>query len=122
MDRLLVAFAVGVSFAASFVTQTYLAVGTRGTVGTGLLVGVRLAYGLANIVLVHLGNSVAQAVAVGAVLGLCLSLVGRFALHLPTQLFGFSAETAWKVHVLAPVLYAAIFVVVVRNLNRVVGL
>lgn len=48
----------------------------------------------------------------GAILGLSLSLVGRFALDLPVKMFGMAREDAWMVHPIAMVLYAFIMLYV----------
>ena len=45
----------------------------------------------------------------GALLGLVLSVFGRFKYNFPVRLFGFTPENAWMVHVVAIILYAVIF-------------
>lgn len=124
MDTLFVAFIIGISFSATFVTQSYLAMafdkGGTAPISNDLLdIGARMAYGAANVLLVYLGNTVQNAALVGALLGFCLSLIGRFGFNLPSTLFGIEPKDAWQVHVVAPILYAIIFVVLIRNLNRV---
>ena len=116
----LVAFLVGTSFAATFVTHTYVRwafeKGGTSRVGLPMLgIGIRLAYGVANVINVRAGNTVQSSFWVGACLGLFLSLVGR-SIGLPHTLF--KMDNAWHVHVIAPILYAAIFVLLVRNLNH----
>lgn len=126
MQRLFYAFAIGASFPASVVTQLYLATAhdrARSTAYPSLTTmghGVRLAYGVANVINVQLGNTIESAALVGAVLGLALSLIGRYKLGLPQTLFGMTKATEWRVHVIAPVLYAAIFVIIVRTLNTLI--
>lgn len=53
-----------------------------------------------------------RAVCIGAITGLSLSLAGRFGLDLPVNMFGFSPESAYMVHLVAPPLYMAIFIYV----------
>lgn len=48
----------------------------------------------------------------GAILGLSLSLVGRFVLDLPVKMFNMSREDAWMVHPIAMFLYAFIMLYV----------
>lgn len=124
MDRLFVSFIIGISFSATFISHSYLSLafqkGGTSVISSDVLdIGVRMAIGLANVLLVYMGNTVQDAAVVGALLGFCLSLIGRFAYNLPTTLFGYDTKTAWRVHIIAPLMYAAIFVILVRNLNRV---
>lgn len=49
---------------------------------------------------------------VGATTGFLLSLVGRFGADLPSKLFGIDRSEAYKVHVIAPLIYMGIFVYV----------
>jgi hypothetical protein len=119
----LLAFAIGVSFSASFVTLAYLSHGWQQAKQkpavplNNVRIGARLAYGIANVVNVYFGNTIQSAATVGALLGEAFSLVGRYQLGLPKLLFGMTDATAWRVHAIAPVLYAGIFVLLVRNLN-----
>lgn len=53
-----------------------------------------------------------KVVLVGALTGLFLSLVGRFGMGLPTKMFGMPPSKEHKVHIVATVLYMAIFVYV----------
>ncbi len=46
---------------------------------------------------------------VGGLLGLILSIIGRFYLHLPIKIFGFSPNTEYMVHFYAILIYAFIF-------------
>ena len=46
---------------------------------------------------------------IGALLGLLLSIIGRFYLHLPTSIFDFTLKTEYKVHIYALLMYAIIF-------------
>lgn len=122
MERLFIAFLIGISFPATFVTHSYVALaflkkGTSSVDRQTMDISIRIAYGLANVVLVALGNSIENAAVVGAILGLLLSVLGR-SFDLPSTLFGFDPKSAWRVHVIAPVLYAGIFAVVLFNLNR----
>lgn len=123
MDELFVAFIIGISFSATFVTQSYFALafqkGGTSPISSDLLdIGARMLYGVANMLLVYLGNTIENAAIIGALLGFTLSIIGRFGFKLPTTLFGFDTKTSWQVHIIAPVLYALIFVVLIYNLNR----
>lgn len=51
-----------------------------------------------------------KTLAFGAATGIFLSLVGRFGLGLPSKLFRIDRSEAYTVHLIAPVLYMAIFV------------
>jgi len=122
MSDIFLAFYIGSTFPATFISQIYLAMalqkGGSAPISYELMnIGVHIAYGLANMLLVYMGNTVQNAAIIGGLLGLCLSMVGRFGYNLPVTMFGFSPQTSWQVHVIAPVLYAIIFVVLVRNLN-----
>lgn len=52
----------------------------------------------------------------GALLGLSLSLMGRFILGLPQRMFGFTTENEYQVHIIAMILYAGIFKFIVKPL------
>lgn len=81
---------------------------------------VSLVYGIAFTFIGTMGDDdtgerrirVKKSLLVGALTGLLLSTVGRFGLNLPTKMFGMPAEKAYTVHLVAPVLYMAIFVYV----------
>lgn len=49
---------------------------------------------------------------VGFLTGLGFSLVGRFGMDLPVKMFNFPREQSHRVHLIAPVIYAVIFVYV----------
>lgn len=125
MEQYLKAFAIGASFFSAFVTLTYTAKAFEITdkkpeVSQQLLnIGIRIAYGLANTVLVFLGNTLPNAAAVGAIFGEIMSLIGRYKLNLPFMLFGLKQEDTWKVHVIAPFMYMLIFTMLVYNLNNI---
>lgn len=55
----------------------------------------------------------------GALLGLSLSLIGRFGLNLPQRMFGFNKSNEYQVHIIAMILYAMIFTYIVKPLIRV---
>lgn len=123
MERAFLAFIVGVSFSATFITHTYIAwafeKGGTAPIGIDMLyIGTRMAYGVANVINVYMGNTVQSSLITGALLGLFLSYVGRFGYDLPIQLFGFNAENEWQVHIIAAILYALIFAILVRNINN----
>ena len=54
---------------------------------------------------------------IGAVTGLSLSIVGRFGMDLPIKMFGMPPEKAYMVHIVAPILYVAIFLYVSLLMN-----
>ena len=120
------AFVAGASLPASFVTVAYLVAGFRASGRPG---SVRLetdipvvmaAYGLAAVAnrraVQRWGRD--ASLAVGAAVGLALSLFGRLVLGYPQKLFGLPPGRAWIVHPVAAVLYAAIFRVVVTPVTE----
>lgn len=118
----LTAFAVGASFPGSFITISYLTHQANKDINLNKLeILVRIAYGLANIVNVHFGNTLESSLIVGAMFGFLLSVVGRFRFQIPRKVFGMKKETEWRVHVVAPILYALIFVLLIRNLNKIIA-
>ena len=54
----------------------------------------------------------------GALLGLSLSLIGRFVLNLPQRMFGFDKSNVNQVHIIAMILYTFIFTYIVKPLLR----
>ena len=125
--QLFYAFAIGASFAASFVTILYLSSAYAKVQDrppdaslTSLLIGSRIGYGLANVVNVFFGNTLRSSLLVGALFGEVLSLVGRFKLDLPKRLFRMEKHQEDLVHIIAPILYAAIFATIVRALNKLI--
>ena len=132
LEQLLVAarsFVAGSSVAATFVTLVYLG---RAFASAGrpsdfpyevAAFVIPVLYGLSNALNVSVGgDSLPSAALSGGLLGLLLSGLGRFRYGLPVKFFGFTASNSWAVHVVAPGLYALIFVLIVRNVNRLVGL
>lgn len=73
---------------------------------------VALAYYIAN----YISYRTKRYLLVGSVLGLILSLIGRFILHLPRDLFKMENENV--VHLVAPILYGLYFNFVVKYLNN----
>ena len=122
-------FVAGSSVAASFVTLAYLG---RAFAKAGrppdfpyetAAFAIPVLYGLANALNVSVGgDSLPSAALSGCLLGLLLSVLGRFRYGLPVRFFGFSDANSWAVHGVAPVLYALIFVLIVRNVNRLMWL
>jgi len=117
------AFAVGISFSATFITLVYLAfahdyAGQPDDVNLPYIAVLsRLGYGFGNMLNVLLGNSIQSAAFSGSALGLIFSLIGRFKLNLPSRIFKMEKDDEWKVHLIAPIMYATIFVLLIRNLN-----
>lgn len=58
-----------------------------------------------------------RVVLVGFLTGLAFSLAGRFGMDLPVKMFNFPREKSHHVHLVAPPLYAAIFVYVAFLMN-----
>lgn len=116
-----VAFLIGSSVVVSIITTAYVG---AGFVGHGRPPSVPIewatviesvVYGLAVVLLkktvIDRDASWLWAFAVGALTGLLLSLLGHYAFHLPSKIFGYQKNggAAWHVHLIAPVLYALIF-------------
>ena len=82
-----------------------------------LVIGILFAYGVAFTVMQKMNKkdngtkNVRNAAITGAVLGLSLSLIGRHIFDLPVKHFGM-IDQPWSVHIVAPVLYAIIFVLI----------
>ena len=126
------AFAVGVSFAATFVILSYVAWGYQKSfwaphtkksekeppipIAQGFLyILIRLSYGLGNVVNVLLGNTLISATIVGAVLGGVFVLFSH-KLDFPKTLFGIKTRP-WRFNLLIPLTFALVFAVIIRSLN-----
>lgn len=119
-------FIEGSSLVYSIFTLLYVgnlnskALNSKGTLPIWGYPGILALYGLANVVVKQWDQGkydwVTYAI-VGAGLGLLLSIIGK-SFKLPTTLFGFTEATQTNVHWMAMLLYAFIFVVWIRNLNR----
>jgi len=55
---------------------------------------------------------------VGAIAGLIFSFIGRFGLNLPTKMFQFTEKNEWQVHIIAAIMYAIIFTVIIQPTNE----
>ncbi len=132
LEQLLVparSFVAGSSVAATFVTLVYLG---RAFANAGrpsdfpyeaAAFVIPVLYGVSNALNVSVGgNSLLSAALSGCLLGLTLSGLGRFRYGLPVKFFGFTTRNTWAVHLVAPGLYGLLFVLIVRNVNRLVGL
>jgi len=79
-----------------------------------LVIGILFAYGVAFMIMKKMNEKnnkkVQNAAISGAVLGLLLSIVGRHVFDLPLKHFGMTQT--WTVHIVAPVLYAVIFLII----------
>jgi len=53
---------------------------------------------------------------IGILFGVFLSIIGRFYLNLPINLFNYTKNTEYKVHIIAPLLYALIFQFIITPL------
>lgn len=82
-----------------------------------LVIGILFAYGVAFTVMQNMNNrdgnvkNKRNAIITGALLGLTLSIVGRNVFDLPSKHFGMTDST-WRVNLIAPILYAIIFLVI----------
>ncbi len=117
------AFAIGVSFSATFVTLAYIAWKydkrkTKYKISQTVLdIVIRMGYGVANVVNVLLGNTLWSAALTGFVFG-GLFAVGSHQLELPRELFGAEdKKTEWKFHIAIPLLTTFVFVILIRALN-----
>jgi len=54
---------------------------------------------------------------VGALVGLCFSLIGRFILNLPITLFNLTKNNEYRVHIIAMIIYGLIFRFIVTPLT-----
>lgn len=119
------AFLVGSSIAATLITLVYTGRAFRGAGRPSsvpfevIAIVVPIAFGLANVINVRLGNTIKTAFFVGAVLGLLFSMGGRFVLQLPEKIFNMKRQSTGLVHLVAPIVYALIFAIIVRQLNLV---
>lgn len=84
-----------------------------------IVAGILFSYGVSNLILKKLdeknGNKKRNAIIVGSILGLSLSIIGRYGLDLPNKHFGMK-ENGFNVHLIAPVLYAIIFLLYISPL------
>ncbi len=91
-----------------------------------IMIGVPLFYGFTNLIAVEFverqkitGWKINVTIGLfGAAMGLLFSLFGRNNLGLPEKIFGLSEKDSYKVHIYAPILYFAIFSIVVATLDR----
>jgi hypothetical protein len=76
-----------------------------------------LSYELGTLTNSWTNNTVIVAI-LGGLMGLLLSLIGRYYLSLPTKIFGMDGSNANSVHWKAIVLYLFIFVLIVNPLQK----
>lgn len=78
-----------------------------------------LMYGLAGILNYYIIKQFCKnaSLIVGMIFGLLFSIIGRGLLSLPTKIFGFNEDNAWYVHIIAMIMYALIFRIVVTPLT-----
>lgn len=125
----LVSFIVGSSLPAVGITMSYLGAAYRTskyreTIPYELFpLMVPLFLGTANVINMRLVSRYGANVSllVGLVVGLLMSLLGRFGLDLPRKLFGMPQGMRHRVHVIAPLLYAVLYRVVMTPLTKVVS-
>ena len=118
-------FLIGSSPVYSLVSLLYVGYvfrqkGRPRTVPYELFPVILVCYGIANVVVKRLDQNRFEQYPyafVGALLGLALSLIGRN-VSVARTLFGFKENNALFFHLMAMGLYAAIFVLYVRWLNR----
>ena len=75
-----------------------------------------LLYGIFGVLNYYL--ELKYSIVIGMIFGLSLSLIGRFNLNMPQLIFDFTKETEYKVHIIAIILYACIFRLIITPLTR----
>ena len=119
-------FIVGSSLPAIAITMSYLGLAFRTSKHRGSIpyeafpLVVPLWLGAANMINMRLVSRFGANVSlvVGLVVGFLMSLVGRFGMDLPRKLFGIPLGMRHRVHVIAPLVYAVIFRVVMTPLTE----
>lgn len=84
--------------------------------------GISLLFGFYNIVNYILYQKIktdTSAIISGILMGLTLSIIGRFIYDLPTKLFDFTRENEYTVHLYAMILYSLIFYFIIQKLNKI---
>ena len=84
------------------------------------LIFIPLLYGIFGVINYYVINKygIKYSFVIGMIFGLLLSLIGRFKLNLPQQLFNFTKKTEYKVHIYAIILYACIFQFIITPLTQ----
>ena len=128
MDNHIKAFILGTTILISVFPYSYLGIPhtTLGPLKTAkyeyIVMTIPLIFGLANVVTLSLPiqNTTLKYIIGGTLTGLILSLIGRYWLDIPAQLF--PDTSADSVHVIAPILYALVFVLILQRVNLLFGL
>ncbi len=130
---LLLAFVIGSSILATIITFSYTGNAYRKSGRPKdvpfewIPIFIPIMFGLMNMLNIFLQSIIKKksttskyiiAATVGALTGLIFSLMGRFGLNLPQKIFNIEKTKEWTVHVIAPIMYAAIFAVIIQPLNN----
>jgi hypothetical protein len=115
------AFIISSSVVSFFVTALYIGYGMSQNKETLSIIPhiewfftiIPIMYGLFGVLSWELKNPAI----IGGILGLILSIIGRFYLDLPSKMFGHSKDE-WLVHVYAIPLYALVFMYIITPLQR----
>ncbi len=136
--KYLLAFIIGSCIFSTIITMSYTGNAYR-TSGRPkdvpfemIPISIAIMFGLFNMLNIYLQNvlkdqlkfqysNYAVAASVGALMGLTFSFAGRFGIDLPTKIFKIK-KNQWVVHVIAPILYALIFSIIVQPLNQYFGI
>lgn len=84
-------------------------------------------FGLTNVLYIHLNEGLSSRNAnirlylTGGILGLFIAIIGIFALHLPTVIFGFTSSLKLMPLFILPVIYGAIFRFLIKWLNKAIA-
>jgi hypothetical protein len=126
MVSAVMSFIVGSSLPAFAITLSYLGLAFstskhRETIPFEVLaLAVPLWLGAMNVINMRLVSRYGAnvSVLVGLVVGFLMSLVGRFGMDLPRKLFGIPLGMRHRVHVIAPLVYAGVFRLVMTPLTE----
>ncbi len=133
LKKYFLAFIIGSSIFATISTFSYTGVAYRRSGRPKeipfeiLALAIPLMFGVMNILNIFIqsnlklnfkGKNFVIAAVVGAVTGLTFSFLGRFGLDLPSKIFNISPDKEWTVHIIAPLLYAAIFALIIQPINE----
>ena len=132
MNSLVKSFVVGSSLPATVWTFSYLGAAYRkhptdALPMTAVPIAVPALFGIVNAAVNAIPTSTSigytiRMFIVGALFGLGLSLFGTFGLNLPVKLFQAPPSERFKYLLIAPIIYAFIWGIVVNYLNRYFGL
>jgi len=105
----------------AYISSAYIKNKCPSNIPYGLfLIFIPLLYGIFGVINYYVINKygIKYSFVIGMIFGLLLSLIGRFKLNLPQQLFNFTKKTEYKVHIYAIILYACIFQFIITPLTQ----